>query len=151
MGKCFSYLAAEEGYIRNGPDSDEPHLRVSTWKSWVSDFKIHIGDPVCIFCVCASVLFFRAKLSSLAYFLVRWEERHYLVYKQQPGLPLCSLLPQSYSLSALPISGGSCQLPHLWGHSRETSQPEPLNFSVMKSGCLDLFFSPAVMCWIKML
>ena len=33
---------------------------------------------VCV-CVCVYVLFFRAKLSSLAYFVVLWEERHHLV------------------------------------------------------------------------
>lgn len=53
--------------------------------------------------------------------------------------------PLCLNLVALPISGGSCQPPHFG----ETRRAEPLDFSVMKSDCLDLVFSPAVMCWIK--
>lgn len=74
LEKCFFYLVTEEGYIRNEPNSDEPHLRVTAWKYWVSDFSRGL---VCTLCVC--VLFFRAKLSSLAYPVVLWEERHHLV------------------------------------------------------------------------
>lgn len=57
--------------------------------------------------------------------------------------------PLCLSFVALPISEGFCQLPHSGGSAGETRQAEPLDFSVMKSDCLDLIFSPALMCWIK--
>lgn len=44
------------------------------------------------------------------------------------GLLLVPTLPQPCSFSALPISGGSCQLPHFGDHPKVTRQPEPVKF-----------------------
>ena len=101
---------------------------------------------VCV-CVCAralaSVLLFRTKLS-LAYCVVLWGER-YLSLSRSLGLLL-----RPASDSVLQSFHRSYPCP-LFRAAWDTVPPEPLPFSVMKCGCYDLVFSPAVRCWIKML
>lgn len=89
------------------------------------------GDQYVFLCMCASILFFSAKLSSARSAkecFVRSEKglgglgespRLKLGGKISPNLSkswgLLAIAPLCLSLVALPISGGSYQLPHLGG------------------------------------
>lgn len=56
-------------------ESDEPYLRVSSWKSWVSDFA---GGPRCI-CVCVRLSFVFQSKALLSLACVVLEESYHLV------------------------------------------------------------------------
>lgn len=74
LEKCFFYLVAEEGCVRNEPNSDEPPSELQP-----GNIGCLIFQGAGVHFVCACVLFSRAKLSSLAYPVVLWEERPHLV------------------------------------------------------------------------
>lgn len=104
------------------------------------------GDQ-CVFCVCVCVYLgvaFQNKTLSLAYCVVLWGER-YLSLSRSLGLLLC---PTSDSVLQSFCRSYLCPI---FRAAWDTVPPEPLPFSVMKCGCYDLVFSPAVRCWIKML
>lgn len=164
LGKYFSAfwemkdtLEMEES---DEPDSDAPHLRVSSWRFWISDFS---EGPICMLCVCASTLFFKhytlppGQFCS-AFWRIRGPGKWGTCWEASPSLSsslgLLSAPRPSHLASALqPLFlfwGAPVNFPIFGDHPRETSQPELFSFSNVKSDWLDLVFSPAVMCWIEM-
>lgn len=164
LGKSFSAywemkdtLEMEES---DEPDSDAPHLRVSSWRFWISDFS---EGPIFMLCVCASTLFFKHytlppgqfcsalwRMRGLGKWGTCWEVSPSLssslglLSAPRPAtwLQPCSLSSYFEGLLSIFLSLGLTP--------RETSQPELFSFSNVKSDWLDLVFSPAVMCWIEM-
>lgn len=112
-------------------------------------------------CVCASTLFFSTTLPPGQFCSALWRMRGPGKWRTLRGeaspslsssLGLLSVPPwlQPCSLSSFLFWGAPVNFPIFGDHPRETRQPEPFNFSNMNYDWLDLVFSPAVRCWIKM-